>query len=205
MRLGLFYDTATSFCSYWHLPFVEEFGFGGSHSDPNFNRALMAKWLKHLGKTLAYEFLALFVVSWIGCDGSLDIDYISILVAEKVEGKGDSIPDWMEDVLCFLLGNQVEITPYLNQEEEWNKPFLDMRLSRKRDRLLFGFFLTPYVSKKCDDPEEEDEFKGFLPYYKWNALVDLEELYYKEGGNPNRKPDNAGAWEKLIDLNPDSW
>ena len=90
-----------------------------------------------------------------------------------------------------------------------------MRLSYKSGRLLFGYFLTPYVCKMRglegqddddgnsdddDNQEAEDKFKGFLSYYKWNALVELEELYYDEGGDPERKPDNAGAGEKLIAL-----
>lgn len=194
---------------------MEEFGFGGSHSDPNFNRAFIAKWLKHLGKDVAYGWLALFVVAWIVCDGSLHTDYIILLIAAHVEGtsKGASIPNWIEDVLRFLLGNQVDTWSEIKQEEEWNKPIVDMRLSKKRDRLLFAKFLTPYVSNKCcldnnddeGDNEEEDKLPGFLPYYKWNALVDLEELYYEEGGDPNCTPDNAGAWEKLTSLDGTSW
>ena len=99
----------------------------------------------------------------------------------------------------------------------------NMRLSYKSDCLLFGYILNPYVCEKCglegqddhedgdhddddddDDDDDEDKFKGFLPYYKWNALVDLEDLYYEEGGDPDRKPDSVGAWEKLIDLDPES-
>ena len=181
----------------------------------------MAKWLKRLGKEKACWWLAVFVVSWIVCDGCLHKDYIIILVAAHVKGsKGCSIPNWMEDVLRFLLGNEVYVWSEIRQKEEWNKPIAYMRISRKKDRLLFGKFLTPHVSEKCgldekedndDDEEKAEENKvgnhgtGFMPYYKWNALVRLEELYYAEGGDPNCQPDNEGAWEKLISLDPTSW
>jgi hypothetical protein len=41
-------------------------------------------------------------------------------------------------------------------------------------------------SNMCATENDEDELAGFLPYYNWNALVDLEKLCC-EGGDPEGK------------------
>jgi len=111
IRMGFIFSSAYASVLSWWLAFVEEFGFGGSHTPDNFDRARMDEFLRSMRPDTRRHWLCRFVLAWVSCDGSIGKHYFEMIVpAHTEESLGDSIVEFMDDVCKEIFGKDVHFS-----------------------------------------------------------------------------------------------
>ena len=146
IRMGFICSKARASVLSWWLAFVEQFGFGGSHTPDNFDRARMDEFLRSMRPDTRLHWLRRFVLAWACCDGSIGEYFFTMIVpAHTEESLGDSIVEFMDDVCKEIFGQDVHFSQTTRGRDPNGKAIVYLRADAKNSLRTIRRVLEPYV------------------------------------------------------------